>query len=166
MRLLAWHFLPDDRRLRFGDPMPIDPGYVYTAHGKLRMCRWGMHASERAIDALAYAPGSMVCRVELSGEILRGEDKSVARHREVIWMADANRALHLWACDIAEETLRAHDIDDPRPWDAIRIKRLWADGQASDADLAAAWDAARAAAWDAARDAAWDAARAAARAAA
>src|SRR5574343_428586 len=83
-----------------------------------------------------------------------------------------DRELHLLACDFAEKVL--HLTDDPRCAEAIRVKRLWVDGKATnsalDAALAAALDAARAAAraaaWDAARDAARDAAWAAARAAA
>jgi hypothetical protein len=60
--------------------------------------------------------------------------------------------------------------DDNRPAEAIRIKKLWLKGKATDVELAAARAAARDAAWaaaeDAARDAAWAAARDAAWAAA
>jgi hypothetical protein len=81
------------------------------------------------------------------------------------------RRLHLLACDFAEAVL--HLTDDPRSAEAIRVKRLWVDGQATDEELAAARTAARDAAWaaaraaarealDASRDAAWAAARTAA----
>ena len=73
------------------------------------------------------------------------------------------RDLHLLACDFAEKVL--HLTGDPRCAEAIRVKRLWVDGKATDGELAAARDAAWAAAW-AARDAAWAAARDAAWAAA
>lgn len=65
---LAWHFLADDRRLRFGDHELVEAGKTYTAKGRLAMCSNGMHASERALDALQYAPGATVCRVRLSGQ--------------------------------------------------------------------------------------------------
>ena len=59
-----------------------------------------------------------------------------------------------------------HLMTDHRSLTALDVAERYADGLASDADLAAAWDAARDAAWDAAWDAAaaaraaaWDAAR-------
>jgi hypothetical protein len=81
----------------------------------------------------------------------------------------SERRMHLLACDFAEAVL--HLTDDPRSAEALRVKRLWVDGQATDKELEAAREAAwavvegaawaaRAAAW-AAWDAAWDAARAA-----
>ena len=73
------------------------------------------------------------------------------------------RRLHLLACDFAEAVLPL--ADDPRSAEAIRVKRLWVDGQATDEELAAAGKAAREAAREAARVAAREAAEAAARAA-
>ena len=85
--------------------------------------------------------------------------------------------LRLFACDCAERVLPIFEKEYPednRPRKAIETARLFANGEATQKEMAAAWDAARdaawAAAWDAAMDAAravaWDAARAAARAAA
>lgn len=83
-----------------------------------------------------------------------------------------------FACLCAERALTMAGITDDRCWNAIKVKRAWMRGEASDNELAAvrasAWDAARAAAHDAAwaavwasvQDAAQDAARAAAWAAA
>ena len=164
--MLAWHFLKVDRKLRFPPYTEITPGSVVTAKGKLKMCRNGCHASIKPLDALQYAPGPIVCRVELSGEIIEDTDKLCARHRKVIWMADATRALHEFACWCAEQALlrerAAGREPDPRSWAAIEAKRKWLCGEISDEEL----DATRAAAWDAAEAAAWAAARAAARAAA
>jgi hypothetical protein len=78
-----------------------------------------------------------------------------------------DKELRLMACDFAESTLHLYTGDSPAPAEAIRVSRLYANGEASSEDL----DAARDAAWDAAseaadRDAASEAAaRAAARAA-
>ena len=69
-----------------------------------------------------------------------------------------------FACDCAESVL--HLANDPRSSEAVRVARLYADGRATDDELAAAWAAARDAARDAARAAAWAAAWAAASAAA
>ena len=148
-KILAWHFLPYDRRMRYHDSMLVEPGYIYTAHGPLKMCRWGMHASVRAIDALGYAPGSIVCRVRVWGDIERCKDKLVARHREVLWMADAKRALWLFACDVAVRACANADVTDPDILAAPATRRRWLDGEATGDEMSAAWSAARSAAWSA-----------------
>jgi hypothetical protein len=71
------------------------------------------------------------------------------------------KTLHLLACDFAEAALKrerkAGREPDPRSWEAIRIKRLWVDGKATDdeleAALKAAWAAAQVAALAASREA-------------
>ena len=70
--------------------------------------------------------------------------------------------LRLMACDFADAVLHLVPAGETRPAEAIRVARLFAAGQASREDMAAARDAAGAAAGAAARDAAWDAAWAAA----
>jgi hypothetical protein len=174
---LYWHFLRDDKRLRYRDNRRVSNGEIveagrtYEAVGPLELCHNGMHASKRAIDALEYAYGSIVCRVALEGEIQDGADKSVARRRTVLWMVNATTILHEFACWCAERALtserNAGREPDPRSWAAIEAKRKWLRGEITDQELAAARAAASAAArdaaWDAARDAAWDAASAAAR---
>ena len=84
------------------------------------------------------------------------------------------RTLHeiaIWCWEaIAMPIWDKHYADDKRPHEAVRIKRLWLDGKATNEELDAARaaamdaarDAARAAAWDTASYAAMDAARAAA----
>lgn len=169
----GWHFLAEDCQLRYNDGREVTPGRMYRAKGALVLCENGMHASASAMDALKYAPGPIICRVELSGDLIEGEDKAVARCRKVRWMADATRTLHLFAVWCAERALirerKAGHEPDPHSWDALKVKRAWLDGKATDDELAAAWDAAwsaaRATARAAARDAAWAAVWAAARSA-
>jgi len=89
---------------------------------------------------------------------------------------DSDTFARLLACDYAEHVLHIFEAkypDDYRPREAIAVSRRYARGEATDAELSAAWyaawaagDAARAAwyaAGDAARGAAWYAARDAAR---
>jgi len=80
----------------------------------------------------------------------------------------------IWCWEkIARPIWEKHYPDDKRPHEAVKVKKLWLKGKATDEELDlardAAWIAARASAWIAARDAAriavGDAARAAARAA-
>ena len=170
----AWHFLPQDGRLRYGSNELVEVGKVLRVRSPLQMCRRGLHASLRLIDALQYAPGPIVCRVECGGEIEKDTNKLVAETRKVLWMYDASAVLHEFACRCAEDALALIEKPDPRSVAAIAVKRLWLAGKATDEVLAAAGAAARDAAWDAAwgtagdaaGDAAWDAAGAAARAAA
>lgn len=164
--MLGWHFLTEDRRIQHSRTKKfIEAGSVTEVRGPLKLCERGLHASERAIDALQFAPGPIVCRVELSDEILRGDDKACATKRRVLWMADATRTLHefgLWCVEGALNSERSAGREpDERSWAALSVKRRWLDGSATNEELAAARDAACAAAGDAAcaaaRDAAWDA---------
>src|SRR5690348_17664338 len=103
--VLAWHWVTEDRRLR--DGRPVEVGRLYRLSPDLRpvLCNLGFHASLRAFDALAYAPGPVICRVRLTGEVLYGEDKCVASRRRVLWMADATRVLHEFMCDAATASM-------------------------------------------------------------
>jgi hypothetical protein len=145
--------------------------------GKLELCASGLHASERLIDALEYAPGPILCRVQMGGTIKKESDKLVARQRTILWRIDSTDVLrkfarqcaldvaHLWNMppvvrqylETGDESLRAAASD--AAWAAAGAA---AGAAASAAAWAAASDAASDAASAAARDAARDAARAAA----
>lgn len=175
-KILAWHFLLEDRRLRWGTREIVEAGKTYSLPPDEvpKLCKVGFHGSRNPLDALEYAPGAIVCRVRLWGDVQEEDDKVVARHREVLAMADATRTLHEFAIWCAERALALTARPDPRSVNALAVKRRWLDGQATDTELAAAraaagaaagaaaraWYAAWAAAGDAARDAAWAAARA------
>jgi hypothetical protein len=167
----AWHFLPADGMTRYAPRVPVIVGETLRVVLPIVLCQRGLHASLCALDALNYAPGPIVCRVRMSGDIKRAADKLVASERTVLWMYDATRVLHEFACCVAEAALLLAEVTDERSWRAIEAKRAWLRGEIGDTQLAAAMDAAReaardaawAAARDAARDAAWAAAWAAAR---
>src|SRR3990167_3396581 len=158
---LGWHFLPKDKRLRYGTKEIVEVGRPITIKGSLELCVWGLHASSRALDALPYAPYNTkyACRVRLSGTILDGGDKSVASTRQVLWVVDATKTLHLFACLVAEEAFAKYGNGDKRSLAAIRAKRDWLEGRIDREKLLAARAAAEAAAEDAtgqaAREAAW-----------
>jgi hypothetical protein len=143
-----FHFLRTDRKLRYADDdRVIEPGMTVKATGRLALCENGCHASPRAIDALKYAPGPIVCRVALGGAILTGDDKVCARTRTVLWMADAEKTLRLFAIWCWERGLvrerAAGREPDPRSWAAIEEARRYVEGWSSREALSAA----RAAAW-------------------
>jgi len=172
----AWHFLRNDGKLRDGS-QPPKVGETLIYDGKLEMCKSGLHASIKPLDALRYAPGDIICRVNLGGVIIKADDKLLGSERTILWQYNAEPVLrhfarqcaldviHLWqAPDVVIQYLKTGDESlRVAAWDAASD---WA--AARDAARAAAWDAAWAAAWDAARAAAsdWVAARDAARAAA
>ena len=80
---------------------------------------------------------------------------------------DSEKFVRLLACDYAEHVLHIFEAkypDDYRPREAIAVSRRYARGEATEAELTAAWTAAGHAArnaWNAAGDAAGDAAVAA-----
>jgi hypothetical protein len=190
---LYYHFT--GKTLRDGKPVPAIGEWLELpaeisivacpSEDDLRNGCGGLHASPDAFDALQYAPGSLLHRVELDGDIVsHGSpvDKFAARRRKIVATIDAESLLweyarkcalsviHLWDApevvnrylETGDESLRA--AARAAAWDAARDAAwdaAWA--AARDAARAAARDAAGDAAWVAARAAAWDAARAAAR---
>jgi hypothetical protein len=156
--VLAWHFVGD--ALRDGRPIPAD-GVTLKHKGKLELCASGLHASERLIDALNYAPGPILCRVQMGGTIKKESDKLVARQRTILWRVNSTDVLRKFARQCA--------LDVAHLWNMPPVVRQYletGDENLRAAAKAAASDAARAAASDAARAAASAAASDAARAAA
>ena len=156
--VLAWHFVGD--ALRDGRPIPAD-GVTLKHKGKLELCASGLHASERLIDALQYAPGPILCRVQMGGAIKKESDKLVARQRTILWRVNSTDVLRKFARQCA--------LDVAHLWNMPSVVRQYLE-TGDESLMAAASAAVRDAAWDAARAAvraaAWDAASAAARAAA
>jgi len=166
--ILGWHFLPATGCLAHTGEK-VHEGKTYTVRGPLKMCSHGLHFSRGVLDALTFAPGSICCRIEASGDIVCETAKCVCSKRTVLWMLPlevSERVLHEFVCRQAEAALKVANVTDPSAWNAIHTKRKWLQGDATDKDLDAARDAARAAARAADRDAVWAADRAAARAAA
>ena len=159
----AWYFSDESRRLRYGDGREIAVGVTHTVDCVPVLCKSGLHASVRAIDALEYAPGPIIWRVELGGTINHENDKCAATKRTyVAGGVDATETLRAFA--------RACALDVVHLWDAPQVvKDYLVTGDESlraSAWAAASWAAARAAARGAAMASAWAAARDAARGAA
>ena len=179
-RIECWWFGADDRRLTHGDGRMVKVGRTHSVKGAVVACENALHGSTSPLAALEFAAGSLAYRVELWGDLGQKDDSAIyyARHRKYLAVFDAAPLLHEFACRCAEDALAVAKNPDARSVEAIRVKRKWLKGKATDAELDAAedaaWaaaedaagDAARAAAWDAAEAAAWAAARAAAGAAA
>jgi ribosomal protein L12E/L44/L45/RPP1/RPP2 len=114
-----------------------------------------------------FAGRKTVSAMNVLGMDIPADDKLWAvLHPEMI----PEPALHEFACRVAHACLTArrkegHKID-PRSWRAIRVKRAWLEGKATDEALASARSAAYSAARSAESAAAWSAARSAESAAA
>lgn len=181
----GWHFAKTT--LRDGRKLPRK-GTTLRHDGEVIPCQSGLHFSERAIDALEYAPGTFVALVEGPPDALphgSPTDKRCGAWRKNLTpYVDSAKVLHRFACWCATRAMdreeAAEERIDPRSREAVRVKLAWLDGKATDEELlaagaaamcgaaagTAAWASSRASAWDAARDAAWDAAWDAARGAA
>jgi hypothetical protein len=156
----AWHFLADTGLLRDGSVPPLD-GEWLKYDGKLSLCRNGLHASVRALDALLFAPGNVVCLVEIGGEMVQEDDKLVCSARKILARANAEEVLR----DFARKC--ALNVADK--WSMPVVVRQWletGDKSIRKAAERAARDAANSAAGGAAYSAAWSAANSAARSAA
>lgn len=169
-RVFAWHFLADNLKLSGGkwrNPI-VRPKVTYVHKGPLEPRIKGLHASMMLLDALAYANGPIVTRVECSDRL---EEHTVWENRypltkmyvcgrrKVLWLQNMSSVLHEFALWCAER-VSTHPI--------IQAKRDWLQGVLPSVefssyreDLASkpetpAWDmlmsAARSQAWLAARD--------------
>ena len=153
-KLLGWHFCNESRTLGYDDGRLIVEGEALRVEtNPVILCECGLHASERIIDALKYAPGPILCRVELSDGIVVGADKAAARERKTLWMFDATNALRDFATTVAESALLAERAagrePDPRSWAAIQFVRDLLTGKIKSEDQESAESAALSAAWSA-----------------
>ena len=114
----AYHFLQDDMTAGSGNEPPWKVGEEREHKGELIMCQSGYHASPTWRDALEYAPGSMACIVELSGNILKDTDKLVAQKRHLVDCRNAERTLRIFACDCAERAMKRAKVTDERSMSA------------------------------------------------
>lgn len=158
--IYGWHFV--GATLRDGRPVPPD-GEWLDHDGPAMPCVSGLHASEHPFDSLQYAPGPILCRVELRGDLSpHGDpvDQWGGRRRRILARRDATAMLRRFAADQALGVAHLWDMPDvvrqylTTPDESLR------DAAWGEAALAAAWgEAARAAAWTAARGEARAAAR-------
>jgi len=140
--IAAWHFLPANGRTQYSNEL-VTVGSILHVPGEIEICDRGLHASRRAIDALQYAPGPIVCKVLVWVAVQEQSDKLVGAYRQCVSMGDATNTLHEFACYVAEAALLIAEVKDQRCWNAIEAKRAWMRGEINDAQL----DAATAAAW-------------------
>jgi len=158
----AFYFAPNDKKLRYGDNRQIRVGRTHKVSGTPKLCKHGLHASVRLIDALGYAPGHHLYMVKLDGEMDVGNDKVAAQERTYIAHFNAEKLLREFARKqalINIEKIKPFISDDE--YDVICRWLGTGDVKLQSAARSAAWSAAMAAARSAeesaARSAAWSA---------
>ena len=83
---IAYHFTGD--KLRDGRPIPAVGEWIEET-GELRICEKGLHASRTPFQALSFAPGFSLHKVEVREIAAETEAKLVARQRRIIATIDA-----------------------------------------------------------------------------
>jgi hypothetical protein len=146
------------------------PGKWLPKIDKLELCKSGYHVTD-AEHLIDWIDGNQLFEVEVKGKALKGDNKTTCQKIRLVRQVEGwnDKNLRFFAFWCAEQVLPIYEEkypDDNRPRRAIETARRYAEGLATEGELAAARTAAWAAAWAAASDAAWDAARAAARTAA
>ena len=163
-----YKFLTDDNRGRysefdFSEYLPADgrPGkWLPEIDGELEICENGYHGctSENLIEWL----NAQLFEIEYMGKPEEYDNKVNGRQIRFLRKIETwnERNARLFAVWCAREALKLIDDPDPRSVDACDVAERYANGNATDEELEAAWsaagDAAKAAAWVAAGDAAWD----------
>lgn len=102
--VLAWHFVGST--LRDGRPVPPD-GVPLIHTGPVQICRSGLHASVRVVDALKYAPNTTICRVQCAAPSATQDDKIVSTERTILWRVDGLTVLPAFAHECAARAAAA-----------------------------------------------------------
>ena len=68
--IMGWWFAKEDKRLANGDGRRIKVGKTHKIKGEIIPCRHGLHLSPKILDALRYAPGPILYKVQGSGTII------------------------------------------------------------------------------------------------
>jgi len=125
-------------------------GVWVKAEGHLSVCHNGIHLCRE--QDLVYWLNDEIYEAEYRGaERIDSDDKIVVREARLTKRLKTwnKRIARLFACDCAERVLPIFEKeypDDKRPREAIEVSRRYANGKATEKELAAAWAAARVAA--------------------
>ena len=117
MTPIYYHFTGD--KLRNEEPIPpIGEWLIFD--GDPVPCEQGLQASPDAFDALQYAPGSMLHRVELGGLVIphgNPADKFAAQRRKIVATIDAAEIMRQFARRVALDVIPL--------WEAPAIVRAY-----------------------------------------
>ena len=112
----------------------------------------GLNASQRIIDAMTYVPCEILAKVEVGGEIIKGNDKWSCEKMRVVeaykWTDEESVRLAVFSAELVIDLYEKQYPQDDRPRKAIQAARKWLEYLTSSKIVEAAWlsDAAGAAA--------------------
>jgi hypothetical protein len=160
----ALYFAQNDKKLRYDDNRKIIVGETHKVDCVPKCCEVGLHGSVKAMDALNYAPGSILYLVEIEGDIDKNSDKICGTSRKYLDEFNVTDLLRKFAK--SQALINIDKIKDYCSEDDFNVVLDFLNGNdelresAWSAELAA-WSEARSAAWSA-ELAAWSEARSAA----
>ena len=80
----AFHFSNKSGNLGFGDGREIRVGETLSVDCKPKLCEIGLHGSQSVVDALGYASGARLWKVEIWGNVDCGDDKLCGNNRRAV----------------------------------------------------------------------------------
>jgi hypothetical protein len=104
----AWYFAHESNKLQYEDGREIKIGETHTVDCIPQCCKQGLHGSLKLIDALFYAKGPIVYRVDIKGKIDKEQDKICGQSRTYLYGGiNVKKELHEFArlCALKVATL-------------------------------------------------------------
>ena len=109
----AWYFSTAEKKLRYGDDRHIAIGTTHEVEGKPLCCAHGLHGCEMILDALNYAPGTIIWIVELDGAMDIQDDKVAATSRTYLHGGiDVLPIILAWSRRVALDVAHLWDIPE------------------------------------------------------
>ena len=132
----AYHF--NRGKCSYDDNRDINIGETLTVDGKPALCKQGLHGSVCPRDALNYMQHRHINLdyVEITDEVIVGDDKIVGKSRKVIkrLSGDAlHKTLVRFALDCANRV--KHLMTDERSIKALEITELWLQDEATQKEI-------------------------------
>jgi len=89
-----------------------------------------------------YDPSKYVSNPNWKGDVIKVLNNPNVPAADKIWLVVrpefmSDKLLHIFACEVAEQALKQHNIKNKRSWKAIQVKR-WLEGKATDQELRSA----------------------------
>ena len=105
-REIAYHFTGD--KLRDGRDVPAIGEWLKHI-GPAVLCQSGLHASRTPFQALSFAPGFQLHKVEIDGIVAETDDKLVSKKRKIIASLDAKEIILSFARKQALSVIHLYD---------------------------------------------------------
>jgi hypothetical protein len=83
-KIKAWHFSNKQGTLGYGDGRQIVLGETLSVDGIPVKCHYGLHGSKSILDAMGYASGCRLWRVEIWEDIDSEDDKLCGKNRKAL----------------------------------------------------------------------------------